>query len=141
MPTRKQRRRRDKTFRHEYETVLIDAEGNETPLAEVRAREPKREKPAAAAAKGSAAKGGAKRNQRPVREVPAPSWNRAFKRGGTWGAVMLVVSVFFLFHNAPIAIRLGWGIVYAVAFIPLTYFVDRTAYRAYQRRIGKQSKG
>ena len=28
MPTRKQRRRRDKTFRHEYETVLLDAEGN-----------------------------------------------------------------------------------------------------------------
>ena len=25
MPSRKQRRRREKTFRHEYETVLLDA--------------------------------------------------------------------------------------------------------------------
>ena len=34
MPTRKQRRRREKTFRHEYETVLLDADGNERPLDE-----------------------------------------------------------------------------------------------------------
>ena len=28
---------------------------------------------------------------------------------------------------------------YAVAFIPLTYWVDRVTYRAYQRRVAKQS--
>lgn len=135
MPTRKQRRRRDKTFRHEYETVLVDADGNETPLAELRTRhEPKKDKDKDKA-RASTGKNG-KGRSRPVREVPPPSWERAFKRGGTWGVVMLVVSVFFLFHNAPLALRLGWGIVYAIAFIPLTYFVDRTAYRAYIRRIG-----
>ena len=133
MPTRKQRRRRDKTFRHEYETVLVDADGNETPLAELRTRhEPKKDKDKARTSTGKNGKG----RSRPVREVPPPSWERAFKRGGTWGVVMLVVSVFFLFHNAPLALRLGWGIVYAIAFIPLTYFVDRTAYRAYVRRTG-----
>jgi hypothetical protein len=136
MPTRKQRRRRDKSFRHEYETVLVDEEGNETPLSELRAQEPKKEK---AAAKASPAKNG-KGRARPVREVPPPSWEKAIKRGGTWGLLMLVLAVFFLFRTQPIAVRVGWGVVYAVLFIPLTYFVDRTAYRAYQRRTGAAPK-
>jgi hypothetical protein len=136
MPTRKQRRRRDKSFRHEYETVLVDEEGNETPLSELRAQEPKKE---TAAAKASPAKNG-KGRARPVREVPPPSWEKAIKRGGTWGLLMLVLAVFFLFRTQPIAVRVGWGVVYAVLFIPLTYFVDRTAYRAYQRRTGAAPK-
>lgn len=134
MPTKKQRRRRDKSFRHEYETVLVDEEGNETPLSELRTREPKKEK---AAAKATASKGG-KGRARPVREVPPPSWEKAIKRGGTWGLLMLVLAVFFLFRTQPIAVRIGWGVVYAVLFVPLTYFVDRTAYRAYLRRSGKR---
>ena len=35
MATRKQRRRREKTFRHEYNLVEIDEEGNETPVERV----------------------------------------------------------------------------------------------------------
>ena len=134
MPTKKQRRRRDKSFRHEYETVLVDEEGNETPLSELRAREPKKEKVAAKATTSKSGKG----RGRPVREVPPPSWEKAIKRGGTWGLLMLVLAVFFLFRRQPIAVRIGWGVVYAVLFIPLTYFVDRTAYRSYQRRSGKR---
>jgi hypothetical protein len=40
MPSRKQRRRREKTFRHEYETVLLDADGNEVPLDPEERRRP-----------------------------------------------------------------------------------------------------
>lgn len=128
MPTRKQRRRRDKTFRHEYDTVLIDEDGNETPLAELRTHdEPKKSKPAPQ-------KGRPKGGRGAPREVPPPSWERAFRKGGMWGVVMLVVSVLFLFRTAPIALRVGWGVLYAIAFVPLTYYVDRTAYRAYIRR-------
>jgi hypothetical protein len=133
MPTRKQRRRRDKTFRHEYETVLIDEDGNETPLTALRTREEPKNGKSSATAQSTRGKGKA-RPARPVREVQPPSWNRALRKGGTWGLVMLVVSVFFLFRTAPIALRLGWGLLYAVAFVPLTYFVDRTAYRSYERR-------
>jgi hypothetical protein len=136
MPTRKQRRRRDKSFRHEYETVLVDEEGNETPLSEVRSREPKKEK---VAAKATGSKNG-KGRARSAREVPPPSWEKAVKRGGTWGLLMLVLAVFFLFRTQPIAVRVGWGVIYAVLFIPLTYFVDRTAYRAYLRRSGTAKK-
>src|SRR5438094_343118 len=121
MPTKKQRRRRAKTFRHEYDFVIEDEEGNEVPLdtSELRAeraeRERQRAKPARAQAKG-----------RSTREPPQPSWERAFKRGGVMGALMLAAFL-FLFKNAPIGIRIAWGVFYAAAFIPLTYFVDRTA--------------
>lgn len=136
MPSRKQRRRREKTFRHEWETVLIDEEGNERPLdadelrAEREARETERAK----------AKPAVKKQQSPaarkVREVPPPSWERAAKRGGLMGVAMLLAFV-FLFRTGSVAVRVGWGVFYAIAFVPLTYWIDRTAYRGYQRRLQK----
>jgi hypothetical protein len=33
VPSKKQRRRRAKAFRQEYDLVLVDAEGNEIPVA------------------------------------------------------------------------------------------------------------
>lgn len=136
MPTRKQRRRRDKSFRHEYETILIDEEGNETPLTELRTHD----EPKAAAKKNGAAaqkgKAGARGSRRPIREVPPPSWERALKRGGGWGLLMVVVSIFLLGKSAPIAQRVLIGVMYGVAFVPLMYFVDRFSYNAYLRRSG-----
>jgi hypothetical protein len=140
MPTRKQRRRREKTFRHEYETVLLDADGNERPLdedelrSEREARAQSKTSVKAPPAKGKGQRGAA----RPIREVPPPSWHRALRRGGLMGGLMLVAFV-VLFKNSPLPQRLGLGAVYLVAFIPLTYWVDRTTYRAYQRRLAKQS--
>jgi hypothetical protein len=140
MPSRKQRRRREKSFRHEYDYVLLDHEGNEVELdPEVRRAEREaKEKERAAAAKPSSGKRPARSGGRATREPPQPTWERAFRRGGVMGALMLVAFV-FLFKNAPIQIRLAWGLFYAAAFVPLTYFVDRTAYRSYQRRLAKKS--
>jgi hypothetical protein len=142
MPSRKQRRRREKTFRHEYETVLLDGDGNEIPIdpEELRAEREAKEKDRAKA-KPATAKGKAKpaRAGRPMREPPLPSWQRAIKRGGTMGALMLVVFV-FIFKSGPLAQRLGIGIFYGLAFIPLTFWIDRTAYRAYERRRAKAEK-
>jgi len=142
MPTRKQRRRREKNFRHEYETVLLDADGSERPLddEELRAEREARAN-AKAEAKPPARKTGAQeqRRGRGMREVAPPSWERALRRGGLMGGLMLVAFV-FLFKNAPMGMRLAWGAFYAVAFIPLTYWVDRTAYRAYQKRLAKQAQ-
>jgi hypothetical protein len=129
MPSRKQRRRREKTFRHEYGFVTYDEEGNEVEVdsAEVRPAKPKTEKPKATATRGG---------RRPLREPPAPSWRRSLRRGGIWGGVMLFVVVFF-FRGQSLAGRIAVGLMYAAAFIPLTYFVDRLAYRNYLRRSGK----
>ena len=134
MPSRKQRRRRDKSFRHEYETVLLDEEGNETPIAELREERDKQraeKKPAKTQSKGG-------RSQRALREPPVPTWRRAFRRGGLMGGAIFVAFVFVL-HGGSTASRAAIATVYAVAFIPLTYWVDRIAYRSYEKRMAKQN--
>jgi hypothetical protein len=139
MPTRKQRRRRDKSFRHEYETVLVDAEGNELPVepdepATARGTDAKSRSQQTARGSKQPAKGRASQ-RRPPRPVAEPSWNRALKRGGLMGAGMFVLFVFVL-HGGSQAGRALTATIYAVMFVPLTYFADRFAYRAYIRRSG-----
>jgi hypothetical protein len=123
VPSRKQRRRRDKTFRHEYGLVTTDDEGNEVEVAstELRKEAPK----AKTQQRGDGSK-------RPLREVPPPSWRRAFRRGGLMAAFLLVVMVTLLKAPLPVAL------LYAVVLIPFTYGIDRFSYRTYLRRSGKQ---
>lgn len=134
MPTKKQRRRRAKTFRHEYDFVVEDEEGNEVPVesSDLRAERTERDKERAAAKPAKTpARGG-----RVGREPSPASWQRAFRRGGIMGALMLAAFL-FLFKSAPIGVRVAWGVFYAAAFVPLTYFIDRTAYRSYQKRLAR----
>ena len=130
MPTRKQRRRREKTFRHEYGFVAYDEEGNEVEVDPAEVRPPK-EKPDKPKPKTASTRSG-----RPLREPPVPSWQRSIKRGGMFGGLMFVVVV-FLFKGQSLALRLVTGVVYAIAFVPLTYWIDRVTYRSYLRRSGK----
>jgi hypothetical protein len=131
MPTRKQRRRREKDFRHDVRVFEVDDEGNEVPLAELRVseeRQPKaKQKQPAKDARG-----------RTIKEPPYPSWQRAFRRGGVMGAIMVAVFLFLL--KGPVVQRLGISVFYAASFIPLTYWIDRTAYRSYLRRTGRQAE-
>jgi hypothetical protein len=130
MPTRKQRRKREKTFRHEYGFVTYDEDGNEVELdsAEVRAERAKPDKPRP---KVATTKSG-----RPLREPPVPSWQRSIKRGSLFGGLMFFVVV-FLFKGQSLVLRVVTGLLYAVAFVPLTYWIDRVTYRSYLRRSGK----
>jgi hypothetical protein len=134
MPTKKQRRRRAKNFRHEYDFVIEDDEGNDVPLdtSEFRAERAERDK------QKSASKPARQTRARSTREPPPPSWQRAWRRGGVMGALMLAAFL-FLFKDAPLAVRVAWGLFYAAAFVPLTYFVDRMAYRAHQKRVARMN--
>jgi len=138
MPTKKQRRRRAKGLRHEYDFVLLDEEGKEVPL-DPEERRAEREQKAAAKPKPRSGRGTQTGRARNLREPPQPTWERAFRRGGLMGGLMLVAFI-FVFKNGPIGSRVAIGLVYGVAFVPLTYFVDRTAYRAYLRRL-ERAKG
>ena len=111
MPSRKQRRRREKSFRHEYGFVTYDEEGNEVEVdpAEVRPAKPKSER---AQAKPTG-KGG-----RALREPPKPSWNRSLRRGGICGGVMFVVVVFF-FKGQSLPGRIAVGVLYAASVVAL----------------------
>ena len=126
MPTRKQRRRREKDFRHDVRVYEVDEDGNEVPIAELRAHEEKAAKPKPKA--GS--KGG--RPARVQRPAQPPSWERALKRGGMMGGLM-VVALYFV--QGPLGSAIG--VFYAVAFVPLTYWLDRTKYRMDLKRSGR----
>jgi hypothetical protein len=140
MPSRKQRRRAQKERRHEYETVWVDAEGNEL-----------EEPPADAAAAASARRDGAKpkaqqqqqRGGRAGRVPQPPSWERAARRSLILGAV--IFALFLVLgskksggSNIPSA--LGLAGLYTLLFIPFTYFLDRFAYNRYQRRVEQQGQ-
>ena len=134
MASRKQRRRRAKERRHEYEYVYVDDAGQEieTPPDE----EPKRDR---SRGKTNANGGKATRRKRagPVREAKPPSWNRSLRRA------LLFLPLFFIVFSlvnkhAAIETRLLSSAAYSALFVPLTYVMDRTAYRTYLRRSGQQ---
>jgi hypothetical protein len=131
MPTRKQRRRRAKDFRHDMRVFEVDEEGNEVALAELRTPEERKPKVKQQQAKS--------KSGRPLKVPPQPSWHRALRRGGMMGGLMLVAFLFVL-KNGPLPQRIAIGLFYGLAFIPLTYWIDRTAYRTYLRRLAKQSE-
>jgi hypothetical protein len=137
MPTRKQRRRAKKERRHEYETVWVDAEGNELeepPDELVAATREKREngKPRAKAPQ--------QRGGRAGRIPPPPSWERAAKRslilGGAIFALFYILGSKNGHHNLGTA--LGLGGIYTLLFIPFTYFIDRFSHNRWQRRVEQQ---
>jgi hypothetical protein len=130
MPSRKQRRRREKLKRHDWEYVQLDEEGNEIPV------EPAELKQVQASTTGSNGKPRASRAGRAPREVKPPSWKRSGKRAAIF--VPFLYIFLSLGKNAPaLPTRLGISILYAAIFIPMFFFVDRIAYRAYQRRLGR----
>jgi hypothetical protein len=136
--TRKQRRRREKDFRHDVRVFEVDEEGNEVPISDLRTQAPGKPAARSADAKKAGGRRGGGGSSRAPREVSPPSWERALRRGGLMGGGMLLLFVFVL-HGGSIEQRVSIGVLYAVAFIPLTYFVDRTAYRSYQRRLERAS--
>jgi hypothetical protein len=133
MATRKQRARRAKTFRHDYALVDTDEQGNEVELkaSELRAKKQDGSKPNAKPGTKPGAKTPAAR--RLTKEPPPPSWERALKRGAMWGVPMVAVMYFFL-KNDPVQTRILICVIYAVMFVPLTYWLDGLVYRKWERR-------
>jgi len=85
MPTRKQRRRRQKEKRHEYEIVYLDGEGREVEPEDAKPRDDRRN--GKRSDKRPAQKG---RGGRPVKEVQPPSWNRVVKRALIFGPLIFI---------------------------------------------------
>jgi hypothetical protein len=135
MPSRKQRRRRAKERRHEYEYVYVDNEGHEIDPPP----EAKDERPRSRVAKSAPNGGKTTRSPsgRPIREAKPPSWNRSLRRAALFLPLFFIV---FSLVNKKMAIetRLLSSLAYSALFVPLTYLMDRTAYRTYLRRSGRQ---
>src|SRR5947207_7838594 len=137
MHTRKQRRREQKSKRHEYEFVYVDAEGKE--LEEVPEELLEAERPSAR--NGSKATPAKKQQpqqrggRRPTRTPQPPSWRRSVRRAGILGAI-----VFVLFALGARGKSGGYvsaaalALLYTALFVPFTYGIDRFAYRRWQAR-------
>ncbi len=138
MATRKQRARRAKTFRHDYALVDTDEEGNEIELKATELRAKKQDTSGKAGTKKSAAKPssrGGSSGARPLREPPPPSWERALKRRCCSGAIIVGSGGERCSLHGPIVL----AAMYAVLFVPLTYWTDGFAYRRFQQKQAKQS--
>ena len=123
MPTRKQRRRREKEMRHEY--VWEDEEGNVLEPDEVPTRRV-----------DSGRRGGA--SAKAPREVQRPSWRRTLKRGLIFAPVMFV-TVMLLSADQTLTQQLAQTAFIVAIFIPFSYFLDGVFWRSYKRRLDRQA--
>ena len=139
MPSRKQRRRREKSFRHEWEYVEVDPEtGEERTVApaELRPEKPERkERKPAPQQRG--------RQQRSARRAPQPpSWRRVLKRTGLF-APLMALFIYWTSSSSKSGVSVA-GIVLNTAiliafFAPFSYLVDSMTYRIYTRRTAGKS--
>jgi hypothetical protein len=126
VPSRKQRRRREKLQRHEYEYVVETEEG-EVPVERLRDVEKRR--------RGESDAGGepalVDRRGRPVQK---PTLTRVFRRAAVFAPVLLL----FVYLTSgdrltPEGIVLN-TVVLVAFFIPFSYLVDTMVYRMVVRR-------
>jgi hypothetical protein len=123
MPTRKQRRRRAKEFRHEY--VWEDAEGNELEPSEspVRTTEARsRREPA-----------------RTGREPQPPSWRRTLKRGLIFAPIMYV-TVTLLSSGLTLTQQITQAAFIVAIFVPFSHFLDGVMWRSYKKRASRREQ-
>lgn len=129
MPSRKQRRRRAKERRHEWEEVWVDEEGNEV------------EPPSDAELPSQ----NGKRTSRPPRRdaggrrVQPPSWGRVGKRGLIFAPLMFL-TVTFLSGSLTLTQRIVNTVFLLAFFLPFSYMMDSLMYRMYLRRSGAGGK-
>ena len=136
----KQRRRREKEKRHGIEIVEIDEEGNERVLdssALKAAEPPSRVK----GGKGSTASGSSSSRAGSRRDVRPASWGRALKRAAIFGPIFLVFFLVVKPDKTSTAAVVIQALAMIALFVPMSYFMDRFAYRTYQKRIAKARSG
>jgi Flp pilus assembly protein TadB len=133
MPTKKQRRRRQKGRRHDYEFVYVDDEGREVEVEPDELEQPRSPRNGKRDAKRQPQKG---RGGRPAREVAAPSWTKVGKRALIFFP-LIFLAFSFVNSNQPVGTRLLVTLVYTAFFLPFMYLMDRAMYRAYLKRTGQ----
>ena len=124
MPSRKQRRRRQKLQRHEYEYVLETQDGEEVSVE--RLRDAESERPQRKTEQGLV--------DRRVRPVQKPTLQRVFRRAAIFAPVLLL----FVYLTSgdrltPAGIVLN-AVILVAFFIPFSYLVDTMVYRMVVRR-------
>jgi hypothetical protein len=138
MPTRKQRRRQQKSRRHEWEYVYVDGSGEEVEVDPAELKGAKTDRAQPRDGKGTSAKSGRApaRTGRAGRVIEPPSWRRVGRRALMIGPV-LVVAMFLLNRNLPAGQRIVPAVVMLAFFLPFSYFTDSMAYKMYKKRVDR----
>jgi hypothetical protein len=123
MPSRKQRRRREKLQRHEWEYVLETEEGEEIPLKSPRPRR---------AEEGETRRGRPATDRR-GRPVQKPSVQRVMKRTAIFAPLLFIV-IWLTAPNLTVVQKVAQTALLIAFFIPFSYLVDVLVYRALMRR-------
>jgi hypothetical protein len=122
VPSRKQRRRREKLQRHEYEYVIETEEGEEIVVETPREREKPRD---------GKSKDGVVRDRR-GRELPKPSLGRVLKRGAIFAPLMFIFVM--VTSDSTVGGTLAVTVMLLAFFLPFSYLVDVIVYRMLMRR-------
>ena len=129
MPSRKQRRRREKLKRHEYEYVVETEDGEELHVERLRDVEPDRNAPKT---------GGRPRNEvlvdRRGRPIQRPSLGRVLRRAAIFAPILFVFVYLTAQDRLSPAGMVFNTLVLVAFFIPFSYLVDTMVYRMMIRR-------
>ena len=125
MARRKQRRRREKLQRHEWEYVLETEEGEEIPLKSPRPRRKDEEESG-----GGRERGAVDRRGRPVQK---PSLQRVLKRTAIFAPLLFLV-IWITSPHLTTFEKLTQTAFLLSVFIPFSYLLDLLLYRALMRR-------
>jgi hypothetical protein len=132
VPTRKQRRRRAKDRRHEWEEVFVDEEGREVAPEDVdepRLREQRRNGRSPTRSPGGRG-----------RTIEPPSWRRVGRRALIFAPLMFLVIWFLEPDSSPVG-RAFYTLQLMLLFVPFSYLVDTVTYRMYRKRIDRLEGG
>jgi hypothetical protein len=127
MPSRKQRRRKQKSLRHEYELVYVDEEGNEVEVA------PDSPEPTP---KKADRRTPTQTRRQPARVIAPPSWRRVGKRALIFAPFMYITLTLIARDQTP-ASRVVQTVILLAFFLPFSYVMDSFMYRSYLKRGGK----
>jgi len=138
MATQKQRKRRAKEKRHDYELVYVDEEGVERPVE----REEAPRKPVGRGSKATASKtqkstSAGKGGGRGGRTAQPPSWNKVIKRGAIFAPIFYATVLLLGGGKVTYAAALVQSILLLAVFIPFSYFMDRVVWRQQQKRLNR----
>lgn len=134
MATQKQRRKRAKEKRHDYDLVFIDEDGVEKPVE----RDDAPGKPSGRTGKGTDAKASrSKRASRTGRVAQPPSWKKVLKRGAIFAPIFLATVMLLGGGKITIQGAVVQTILLISVFIPFSYFMDRVVWRQQQKRMAR----
>jgi hypothetical protein len=137
VPTRKQRRKRQKDLRHEWEEVYLDSEGRELEPEEVDEIVPAKARPDPRQRK-PAARGRQQPQARRTRDIQPPSWRRVLKRTAIFAPLMYVF-LYLVSRNEDLAPSqlLVQTVMLMLLFLPFSYLMDTFTYRLWKKRQAK----